>query len=98
MAVNQRWQVIPTQLDIRQFEEFVLPHLSTGRRGPTPKLGLHTIFNYILRLLYLVASGRNCRSKKIAKVVLKFTTREFIAFGGGGRPMAVSTPFLPARC
>jgi hypothetical protein len=53
MAVNQRWQVIPTQLDIRQFEEFVLPHLSTGRRGPTPKLGLHTIFNYILRLLYL---------------------------------------------
>jgi transposase len=53
MAVNQRWQVIPTQLDIQQFEEFVLPHLSIARRGPTPKLSLHTIFNYVLRLLYL---------------------------------------------
>jgi hypothetical protein len=28
MAGNQRWQAIPTQLDVLQFEEFVLPHLS----------------------------------------------------------------------
>ena len=53
MAENQRWQVIPTQLDALKFEEFVLPHLSVGRRGPTPKLSLHKIFNYVLRLLYL---------------------------------------------
>ena len=53
MAGNQRWQAIPTQLDVLQFEEFVLPHLSVGRRGPAPKLSLHTIFNYVLRLLYL---------------------------------------------
>jgi len=32
MAVNQRWQAIPTQLDVLQFEEFVLPHLSMGDR------------------------------------------------------------------
>src|SRR5215472_3134960 len=43
------------------------------------------------------ASGRSCRSKRMAKVVLKFTTRASIAPGGGGRPMAVSTPFLPAQ-
>src|SRR5215471_11737634 len=31
------------------------------------------------------ASGRSCRSKRMAKVVLKFTTRASIAPGGGGR-------------
>ena len=40
-------------MSVAQFEQFVLPHLSKGRRGPATKLGWHTIFNYILRLLYL---------------------------------------------
>jgi hypothetical protein len=30
-----------------------LPHLYIGSRGPQPKLSLHAIFNYILKLLYL---------------------------------------------
>ncbi|WP_328807246.1 transposase [Paraburkholderia elongata] len=30
----------------------VLPHLSRGRRGPAPTLAMHTIFNYVLQLLY----------------------------------------------
>jgi hypothetical protein len=30
-----------------------LPHLPIGSRGPQPKLSLHVIFNYILKLLYL---------------------------------------------
>lgn len=38
---------------LEQFEEFVLPHLHIGSRGPQPKLSLHTTFNYILKLLYL---------------------------------------------
>ena len=37
----------------KSLEQFVLPHLSIGRRGPAPKLSLHKIFNYILLLLYL---------------------------------------------
>ena len=53
MAPSHSWQGIPTQLTRDQFEEFVLPHLHTGRRGPQPKLTLHVIFNYILKLLYL---------------------------------------------
>ena len=53
MAGSQRGHAIPTQLGLAQFEPFVLPHLSSGRRGPAPKLGLHKIFNYILRLLYM---------------------------------------------
>ena len=53
MAHAQSRQGIPTHLTLEQFEEFVLPHLHTGRRGPQPKLALHVIFNYILKLLYL---------------------------------------------
>ena len=53
MAGSQQYQTIPTQLDTQQFEKFVLPHLSIGHRGPKLKLSLHTIFNYILKLLYM---------------------------------------------
>ena len=53
MAQSQSWQSIPTSLTLEQFEEFVLPHLTKGSRGPQPKLPLHEIFNYILKLLYL---------------------------------------------
>ncbi|MFL9902079.1 transposase [Paraburkholderia fungorum] len=40
-------------MSVEQFEQFVLPHLSRGRRGPAPTLALHKIFNYILQLLYM---------------------------------------------
>lgn len=40
-------------MTLEQFEQFVLPHLTVGRRGPPVKLSLHTIFNYVLQLLYL---------------------------------------------
>jgi hypothetical protein len=48
MAEAQRWQAIPTQLELAEFEQFVLPHLSIGSRGPAPKLSLYKIFNYVL--------------------------------------------------
>jgi transposase len=53
MAETQRWQAIPTQLEPAEFEQFVLPHLSIGSRGPAPKLSLYKIFNYVLKILYL---------------------------------------------
>ena len=40
-------------MTLEQFNEFVLPHLTRGRRGPPFKLSLHVIFNYVLQLLYL---------------------------------------------
>jgi DNA-binding PadR family transcriptional regulator len=43
----------PTRLGHAEFEQFVLPHLSVGSRGPASKLGFHKIFNYILQQLYL---------------------------------------------
>ena len=53
MTDKPSWQAIPTKLSEAQFEEFVLPHLSRGRRGPPPTLSLHKIFNYILKALYM---------------------------------------------
>ena len=53
MTGKPSWQAIPTKLSKAQFEEFVLPHLSRGRRGPQPTLSLHKIFNYILKALYM---------------------------------------------
>ena len=53
MAGDQRWQALPTQLELAEFEQFILPHLSPGRRGPAPKLSLHKIFNYVLKHVYL---------------------------------------------
>ena len=53
MTGNPCWQAIPTKLSLEQFEEFVLPHPSRGRRGPPPTLSFHKNFNYILQLLYM---------------------------------------------
>ena len=53
MTRRQARQGIPVELSEVQFNEFVLPHLLRGRRGPLPRLSLHKIFNYILKALYL---------------------------------------------
>jgi transposase len=53
MAQRQARQRIPVELSEAQFNEFVLPHLPRGRRGPLPRLPLYRIFNYILKALYL---------------------------------------------
>ena len=36
MVETQRWQAIPTQLELAEFEQFVLPHLSVGGRTASP--------------------------------------------------------------
>jgi hypothetical protein len=41
------------KLSVEQFEQFVLPHLSRGSRGPAANLSFYAIFNYILCFLYL---------------------------------------------
>ena len=53
MPQTQLHQRITIHLTLEQFNEFVLPFLPIGSRGPQPKLTLHRIFNYILKFLYL---------------------------------------------
>jgi transposase len=53
MAKCEQSRGIPTELSREQFQQFVLPHLTVGSRGPAPKLSLHALFNYILKLLYI---------------------------------------------
>lgn len=53
MAKSQLRHGIPVELNEALFAEFVLPHLTRGRRGPMPRLPLCKIFNYILKVLYM---------------------------------------------
>jgi hypothetical protein len=61
MAKSRPRQGIQTNLSLAQFEQFVWPHLSKGSRAPAPKLTLHVIFNYILRVLYLGCQWKELR-------------------------------------
>ncbi len=64
--INKRraYKGIPTKLTEEEFNEFILPHLSTGRRGPQPKISLYKYFCYILQILY---TGMQWKSIPIEK-------------------------------
>ena len=52
MARSKKYQSIPTFLQEEEFNEFVLPYLTKGLRGPPTKLPYHRLFNYLLKLLH----------------------------------------------
>ena len=43
---------LPIKVTRRQFNRFIFPYLSKGKRGPEPKLSHYKIFNYILYVLH----------------------------------------------
>src|SRR3989339_692986 len=43
---------LPTQVLQTEFNRYVLPHLSKGKRGRKPKLSYYKIFNYVLYVLH----------------------------------------------
>ena len=43
---------LPITVTRRQFNRFIVPYLSKGKRGPLPKLSHYKIFNYILYMLH----------------------------------------------
>src|SRR5690349_1226118 len=51
-AEKPEYTPIPVQLSEKEFNEFILPHLSMPKRGPKPKIGYHRVFNFILWVLY----------------------------------------------
>jgi len=52
MAQSKHWQRIPTHLTLIQFNQFILPHLTDGSRGPERKISKYKLFNYILKFLH----------------------------------------------
>ena len=52
MQKSKKYQSIPTTLTEPQFNEFVLPYLTKGTRGPNTKISFYRIFNYILKLMH----------------------------------------------
>ena len=98
MAASRRRLAIPTQLGLALFEQFVLPHLSSGSRGPIPKLSLLKIFNYILQLLYLGCQWKELPIDKEGEAFLRSITNGSTMPSAGGRPMAAWMPFLRVPC
>lgn len=43
---------LPVKLSRKEFNQYVDPYLSKGRRGPKPKISRYKIFNYILYVLH----------------------------------------------
>jgi transposase len=52
MSQKQQYNRIPTVLKENEFNEFVLPHLKKGARGPSKKISFFKLFNYILKLIH----------------------------------------------
>lgn len=42
---------LPKKVSRKDFNRYILPHLSKGTRGPQPKISYFKIFNYILMML-----------------------------------------------
>lgn len=52
MANSKQYRTIPTKMTEAEFNEFILPHLTRGSRGPNTKLSFYRIFSYILTLIH----------------------------------------------
>lgn len=48
----ERIKKLPVQVTRKNFNTYILPHLSRCRRGPKGKLSRYQIFNYILYVLH----------------------------------------------
>ena len=49
---TRQYNKIPKVLSKKEFNEFVLPHLKTGSRGPSKKISFFKLFNYILKFMH----------------------------------------------
>ncbi len=52
MIGKRQYNKIPVALSENEFNQFVLPHLKKGTRGPNKKISFYKLFNYILKLMH----------------------------------------------
>lgn len=54
-TISQRkpaYKHLPVKVSRKNFNQYILPLLSLGKRGPKPNISLYKIFNYILYVLH----------------------------------------------
>lgn len=49
---QKEFNKLPVKVSRENFNKFIEPYLSKGRRGPKPKISLYKTFNYILYVLH----------------------------------------------
>lgn len=49
---QKEYNKLPVKVSRKDFNKFIKPRLSKGRRGPKPKISLYKTFNYILYVLH----------------------------------------------
>jgi transposase len=67
IALALEYKPIPTELSENEFQRFILPHLSQGKRGPKTKLSFHQIFQYILKVIYTGMQWKSLAIKQDAQ-------------------------------
>jgi len=50
---------LPVKVSQKDFNQYIRPYLSKGKRGPDPNISYYKIFNYILYVLH-TGLVRNC--------------------------------------
>ena len=59
-----RYNGIPKQVSRKDFNRYILPHLSKRIKGPKPKLSFYKIFNYILYVLHTGIQWNQLRTRR----------------------------------
>ena len=59
-----RYNGIPKQVSRKDFNRYILPHLSKRIKGPKPKLSFYKIFNYILYVLHTGIQWDQLRTRR----------------------------------
>lgn len=59
-----RYNHLPKKVLRKEFNQYVDPHLSQGKRGPKPKISSFKIFNYILYVLHTGIPWRQLKTYK----------------------------------
>ena len=59
-----RYNEIPKQVSLKDFNRYIKPHLSKRIKGPKPKLSSYKIFNYILYVLHTGIQWNQLRTKR----------------------------------
>jgi len=52
LKINTCYNKLPIKVSQNDFNQYILPYISKGRRGPDPKISYYKIFNYIIYVLH----------------------------------------------